>query len=54
MTRTMMIAAVLALGTSTSAVAMGCNSNKGQQAMSCADGSTWDANTQTCVPIVSS
>ena len=54
MTRTFMIAAVLALGTTSSAIAMGCNSHKGQQAMSCADGSSWDSASQTCIPVVSS
>ena len=54
MTRTIMIAAVLAFGTATSAMAMGCNSMKGQQAMSCGEGSSWDADTQSCVPVVSS
>jgi len=54
MTRTFMIAAVLALGTTSSAVAMGCNSMKGQQAMSCGEGSSWDSDTQSCVPVVSS
>lgn len=31
--------------------AMGCSSGHSQQAMSCAEGSTYDTETRTCVPV---
>jgi len=31
--------------------AMGCSSGKHKQAMSCAEGSTYDSATQTCLPV---
>lgn len=34
--------------------AMGCSKNHSQQAMSCAEGSSWDAASQSCKPQVSS
>lgn len=33
------------------AMAQGCNYGKHQQAMSCAEGSVFDAETRTCVPV---
>lgn len=52
MTRTLILSAIVALGTSGAALA-GCKGHS-QQAMSCAEGATWDAATQTCVPVVNS
>lgn len=52
MTRTLLVATVLTLGTALSAHA-GCK-NHGQQVMSCAEGSTWDTATQACIPVASS
>ena len=34
-------------------LAMGCNSGKHEQAMSCAAGSSYDSATQTCLPVTS-
>ena len=36
------------------AMAAGCGMGKSQQAMTCAEGSTWDSATSTCKPVVSS
>lgn len=52
MTKTLVVATVLTLGTAMSAYA-GCK-NHSQQVMSCAEGSTWDSATQACVPVTSS
>lgn len=51
--KTLTIAATLALAPGI-ALAMGCSSDKHQQAQSCATGASWDAATQTCVPTASS
>lgn len=48
------VAAVLTLVPAMS-FAMGCGfGSKSQQAQTCIQGSAWDAETQTCVPIASS
>lgn len=47
-TRIVVAAAVLTLASGLSAWA-GCATHE-QQAMSCADGTTWDSATRTCVP----
>lgn len=39
---------------STAAAFATCNGKAHQQAMSCADGTIYDAETRTCVPIVNS
>lgn len=31
--------------------AMGCHFNQDKQAMSCAEGSTYDSGTKTCLPV---
>jgi hypothetical protein len=55
MTKTLMIATVLTLGTTLPTLSMAaCAGHKEQQAMTCAEGSTWDAETATCTPIASS
>lgn len=36
------------------AVAKSCNYGKSEQAMSCAEGSSWDATAGTCMPVASS
>ena len=36
------------------AMAAGCGYSKDRQAMTCAEGSTWDSATSTCQPVVSS
>ena len=50
--KVMTIAATLSLAPGL-ALAM-CSGAKHQQAQSCADGSTWDSASQSCVPIASS
>ena len=43
---------VLVLTTAPSlAMAMGCSDGHQEAAMSCADGSTWDADSKTCVAV---
>ena len=52
--KTALVAAVLALSPSL-AMAMGCQwGDHSEQAMSCAEGMTWDAATETCVEQVTS
>lgn len=47
--------AVLALMCAPSlATAMGCSIKHDQQAMTCAEGTTWDADSRSCKPMVSS
>jgi len=36
------------------AMAAGCSYGKDRQAMSCAEGTTWDSATSTCTPVASS
>ncbi|MFO7758962.1 MAG: adenylosuccinate lyase [Roseovarius sp.] len=36
------------------AIAAGCSYGKDRQAMTCAEGSTWDSETSTCQPVASS
>jgi len=36
------------------ALAAGCNYGKDKQAMSCAEGTSWDSATNSCQPITSS
>lgn len=48
---TLVLAAALLLPTIASAI--GC-SGRGHQAQSCAPGTAWDANSQSCVKIVNS
>ena len=52
MTKTLLATTVLFLVPGL-AMAQGCNYTKQQQAMSCAEGSTYDENTRTCVPTTS-
>ncbi|WP_299149509.1 adenylosuccinate lyase [uncultured Tateyamaria sp.] len=47
-TKTLAVALALTLAPTLS-LAMGCNHGKEQQAMSCAAGTTYDADTNTCV-----
>ncbi|MDJ0824384.1 MAG: chitin-binding domain-containing protein [Rhodobacter sp.] len=52
--KTALFAALLAAAPSL-AFAMGCNwEHSTQEAMSCAEGTIWDAETETCVDIVTS
>lgn len=54
MIKTLFATAFLALSPAL-AMAEGCSSkHMDVQAMSCADGSTWDAATSTCVPQITS
>lgn len=43
----------IALMTPGLALAMGCNKSH-QEAMSCAEGTAWDADSRTCKPLASS
>ncbi|MEM8655860.1 MAG: carbohydrate-binding module family 14 protein [Pseudomonadota bacterium] len=47
-TKTVLVALALTLAPTLS-LAMGCNYGKEQQAMSCATGTVYDADTKTCV-----
>ena len=47
--KTVLVSAALTLGTTVSAYA-GCTHHQ-QQAMSCAEGSVYDAETKACVPM---
>ncbi|MEL6463334.1 MAG: carbohydrate-binding module family 14 protein [Pseudomonadota bacterium] len=47
-TKTVLVALALTLAPTLS-LAMGCNYGKEQQAMSCAEGTVFDADTNTCV-----
>ncbi len=49
-TKTMLVAVALTLAPTLS-LAMGCNHSKQQQAMSCAEGSVYDAEKGTCVVV---
>jgi hypothetical protein len=49
-TKTLAVALVLTLAPTLS-FAMGCSGYKHQQAMSCADGTVYDADTQSCVKV---
>ena len=47
--------ATLALATMPAfAMATGCSYGKDKQAMTCAEGTTWDGETSTCMPVASS
>ncbi|SEK59284.1 hypothetical protein [Roseovarius nanhaiticus] len=50
--KTLGIALVLTLAPTLS-LAMGCNYGKDKQAMSCAAGSTYDADSKSCLPVSS-
>jgi len=50
--KTLGIAMVLTLAPTLS-LAMGCNYGKDQQAMTCAAGSAYDADTKSCLPVSS-
>ncbi len=52
--RTALVAAILAAAPTLALAGGGCNwGSHSEQAMSCADGLTWDEKTGTCVEIVS-
>ncbi|MDP5215876.1 hypothetical protein Q5Y75_01460 [Ruegeria sp. 2205SS24-7] len=51
--RIIMTATVLSLAPGL-ALAMGCNYGHDQQTQSCAPGTVWDADSQSCAPIVNS
>lgn len=51
-TKTLIAALALTLAPAL-AVAQGCSYSKQQQAMSCADGTTYDRDSNTCVPTTS-
>lgn len=50
--KTLGIALALTLAPTIS-LAMGCNSSKSTQAMSCAAGTTYDADAKACLPVSS-
>jgi hypothetical protein len=50
--KTLIIALALTLAPTLS-VAMGCNHSKTAQIMSCGDGTTYDADAKTCMPVSS-
>ena len=51
--KSMMIAGILVL-TPMAGFAMGCSGGHGKQAMSCAEGTIYDADKGACVPLISS
>lgn len=48
------IAAIAVTFSSTAMAGAGCGAGHDQQAMSCAEGSVWDAQTKACVPQITS
>jgi hypothetical protein len=52
--KTVFAAAVLALVPALSQAACTGESHADQQAMTCADGTQWDAETATCLPVINS
>ncbi len=54
MKRTLLITALLAGVATAAAAGSGCNKGHGKQAVSCADGSVWDAQSQSCVSKITS